>query len=129
MREILFRGKQTDNGKWMYGCLMCVNPAAIEEIIVAPETVGQYTGLKDKHGAEIFEGDIVELVHHLGKETGAIRWYEKECAFILFSYHGKDDVRPYPLAHVNEFPECVEVMGNIHDDPELMENMPLGGNE
>jgi uncharacterized phage protein (TIGR01671 family) len=128
MREIGFRGKRKDNRKWVYGGYM----RNIHRDIVAiweerddgtsygheviPETVGEYTGLKDKNGVKVFEGDIVELTHALGKETGVIRWSKKECAFMLVKKTGS----LMSLAHASELPECVEVIRNVHDNPELL---------
>ena len=75
MREILFRGKQIDYGEWVYGllCYNTYNQLCIQPIeyfpccVVIPESISEFTGLTDKNGKKIFEGDIV---------AGAVYWQE-----------------------------------------------------
>ena len=133
MREILFRGKRTDNGKWECGDLLSPNEFnAIPHIVyidylneygdigeistpVIPETVGQFTGLTDKNGKKIFEGDIVERVSD--GERAVISWLKYSACFGLSfggwccGFDNYDD----------NLPSDFEVIGNIHDNPELLE--------
>ena len=126
MREILFRGKRIDNGEWVEGSLLawpdgsaeiCYdNPENDDEFlksIVYPETVGQYTGLTDKNGKKIFEGDIVDIIPE-NEEVGIIEWADDEAMFMLNSdgWYANFD---------NYYSSDVEVIGNIHDNPELLE--------
>ena len=128
MREILFRGKR-ENGEWIYGLpyecdgtIDCIRvKESIENIIayisykVIPETVGQYTGLTDKNGKKIFEGDIVRISERGKVVNGKIIFKN--------AYNGgwlvadKTEQSSCSLAMRNN----VEVIGNIHDNPELME--------
>ena len=128
MREILFRGKRKYSGRWIYGGVdtdwglepknrdrFWINQAYYGESSVIPETVGQYSGKKDRNGVKMFEGDIVrswfagEKYYEVIFRDGAfgLRWvhngYERFSAFTSFV----DRV---------EF----EVIGNIHDNPELL---------
>lgn len=134
MREILFRGKNVDNGFWEKGHLYITHLGEYEisryepmiEVerftrIVIPETVGQYTGLTDKNGQKIFEGDIVKVEAEMGSPffddvVGKIVY--EECAFFIEPKN--------PAESIYLFDECAEheVIGNIHDNPEL-----LGGAE
>ena len=130
MREILFRGKRTDNNNWVEGafCLkdcdepfgdMLDRPSIIKYdppcdgfwFRVDPETVGQFTGLFDKNGKKIFEGDIIS---GLGN-TYVCGWDEGNVEFTVFD--GKES---FGLAYA-AYP-CMEVVGNIHDNPELIKN-------
>jgi uncharacterized phage protein (TIGR01671 family) len=128
MRDILFRAKRDKNycatQEWTYGVPFfdhegdCIFKTASSERVVDPETVGQYTGLTDKNGTIIFEGDIV---------AGAVHWLERykkgvvafrDGSFGLIWYRG--DVEQF-----NAFTSMCnveyEVIGNIHDNPELLE--------
>ncbi len=115
MKEILFRGKRVDNGEWTEGYFfkswnkvfllwgMTGDSPNMEE--VKPETVGQFTGLCDKNGRKIFEGDIVESPNGT---QGFIEWQNAECAFLVNigdDWQTMDDC-PY------------EVVGNIYDNGE-----------
>lgn len=98
MREILFRGKRVDNNEWVYGFLsksrgnnhflsLCIDHeenGVMLSSIVEPETIGQYTGLTDKNGKKIFEGDIVEF----GEYRYTVEWKRDRCGF---GYEETDD--------------------------------------
>lgn len=129
MREILFRGKVNDTKEWLMGDLIShtyekpnIRPiGTLSSYIVIPETVGQYTGLTDKNGQKIFEGDIVKIERGLmlnGKyaycEIGKVV-YEQCCFFVVFA----DDCRRIRLYRENDT-ERYEIIGNIHDNPELL---------
>lgn len=135
MREILFRGKRTDNGEWVYGNLVrgCDKKYAYivefgnEELCrnyvdVHPETVGQYTGLADKNGTKIFEGDIVKCVdaNNGGSFTAIVSFgnpnHEYNWGFQLVRIGG-DDLNTHILLWVDmeEDGAYIEVISNIYD--------------
>lgn len=116
-REILFRGKSID-GNWYYGVplvftedYVCITAPYNHNKSVIPETVGQYTGLTDKNGKKIFEGDVVKLYLIDGEEIGVIKYNDKMCRFMFFTKDGS-----YSFDDTDDF----EVIGNIHDNPELL---------
>jgi uncharacterized phage protein (TIGR01671 family) len=121
-------------GEWVYGGIRyCHNDISFicegegyEEIRVKTNTVGEYTGLKDRNGVKIFEGDIVRLKHYdeppyqnVLYENVVVVWDEFECAWSI----KREDkiVKEWPVFAY--FLDCVygEVIGNIHDNPELLE--------
>ena len=118
MREILFRGKTVCDGDWVYGGITW-NPSRKkffihtdwEEAKVIPETIGQYTGLTDKNGTKIFEGDIL----HAAQGNFVVRWSESICSFVAGE---KERMRPCMNSGTVK---CYEVIGNIYDNPELIE--------
>lgn len=118
----LFRGKQKDNGKWVEGDLMqwndgtmriCVEDGDDSKIArtVIPETVGQCTGLKDKNGKWIFENYIVSMPAYGGGRTKSVVYFK----------NGKFAVDGSNYAFKDICPGNMEVIGNIHDNPELLE--------
>ena len=154
MREILFRGKSTEDGKWFTGQLLHFKSPVSEKELdiviegcewddfnewfnicrrakVVPETVGQYTGFTDKNGKKIFEGDII-------RKTNEGRYPEIFTANICTDFRVKEEVYYEPLEHFKEIilrdfksydyivgPEHIEsfeyeIIGNIHDNPELL---------
>ena len=117
MREILFRGKRKDNGEWICGDLVHwwgrhnTKPDIqiynnVQRFNIIPETVGQYTGLTDKNGTKIFEGDIVK--NDNGMKTSVEFYRGRYYPFIAF-----------PEFRCWDEEEC-EVIGNIHDNPRII---------
>jgi uncharacterized phage protein (TIGR01671 family) len=132
MREILFRGKDNKTGEWRYGNLetggvLYLIRLKIYEWFVDPETVGQYTGLDDRNGVKIFEGDIVrKVIRETGGEgkSGKIVFENGAFAIIYDGYLPFDFQTVVTLHFYSEkvlkYAE-LEVIGNIHDNPELTE--------
>lgn len=137
MHEIIFRGKRKDNGEWVEGnfyesqisgCYILENKllatvggrrsrATIRDKLIPyevnPETVSQYTGLTDKNGKRIFEGDIVKGEDALLRDIEIFGYVcFKDGSFVI-----SDDL----ITHYRWIDYEVEVIGNIHDNPELME--------
>lgn len=127
IREVIFRGKQTDNGEWIEGAYspFHLNFGEREEkphiIIISddedidglwceviPETVGQYTGLTDKNGVRIFEGDIVDYI------SSDVIGNPKTGTIIV------EDMTDYDtMIYLNHSDE-LQIIGNIHDNPEIL---------
>lgn len=141
MREIKFRGKRLDNGEWLYGSLLVSHFKDDKkeryfitqfsgnytfEHEVNPATVGQYTGLKDKNGRDIWEGDIFKedgsgIVRSVFRVPGGLAFEDNP---VSFGYDHRAPVYPYSsiaeMQSVSWLSQCCEVIGNIHDNPELL---------
>lgn len=152
MRDILFRGKRIDNDEWVYGsfCMDALEQfnglcgvdgfirlydktkRKMQSYEVDRETVGQYTGLNDKNGKRIFEGDVVSIedgefwvfsfgncggVQNVAHEVGYTGFHLSplsQSAIHNLEYGQRDD----PVYYLNAIGLCV--IGNIHDNPELL---------
>lgn len=138
-REVLFKGKRTDNKEWVEGFYVCIsgehhyiltgNPiispreVTIEYYKVIPETVVRFTKLRDKNDVHIFEGDIVRTK------------YGRLCIIIWFSNNSFTgwDLKPIltqenldndpPDEYDLFLPENLEVIGNVHSNPELLKGV------
>ena len=139
MREILFRGKREDNGEWVYGfyfeeigSFIKEKPSSVSTntYLVTPETVGQYTGLTDKNGKKIFEGDLLNgfqypfLNDNAHNYFAEVVWLENSTAFGLYTHkHPLSAVRGLNEGcdYMEDFDSSQwEIIGNIHDNPELL---------
>ena len=135
MREVLFRGKRTDNGEWVEGILFNAKEDTfiiphgneysydpIEGLAfdvygckVDPETVGQFTGLTDKNGVRIFEGDIVRY---------DVNYHDMVISYDVENWGGwlyedmDDNMQAYSIYEFNL--KDIAVIGNIHDNPDIL---------
>lgn len=128
MREILFRGKKNNSNDWVYGNLFNPDKADTPTQIcmgthivricyeIDPETVGEFTGRTDKNGKKIFEGDIIKgKVHEMNGyrvRKGVVEYHD--VGFIM-------NLEPNSWYDQKNIPPDCEIIGNIYDNPELLE--------
>ena len=141
MREILFCGKRIDNGEWVEGSLLKVSlngktahlifgddfifinkdVKALNHALVDPAAVGQYTGLTDKNGKKIFEGDIVKGIFLFGKQILSVVKFSEGSFGLAWQRGNVEEFSPFTgMCNVK-----YEVIGNIHDNPELLKGEDL----
>lgn len=118
-RTIKFRGKRLDNGKWVYGYLADgyyindINAPVRTVIEVDSHTVGQFTGLLDRNGKEVYEGDLLKD----DEITWEIFWCDDVAAFMVEQYKSDSD-SPKMFLLSDAVKDCT-IIDNIHDNPEL----------
>lgn len=146
MREILFRGKRTDNGEWVEGyyykakycrtddelCdyITVPHPKEYNEpsshYIVNPDTVGQYTGLEDKNGTKIFEGDMIKpfddeidkMVVEFNFGQFLLCLYGERGYMAEYGWEESGNYGCFEAEPLSSYGDDIEVIGNIHDNPE-----------
>lgn len=139
MREILFRGKRIDNGEWVEGFYNHIpygrfgkDEHMIQTVLengkigmlhdIYPCTVVQYTGLTDKNGKRIFEDDVCRFREWSNGEmcwVGKVHWEHQQ--FMISGGPNKERETMFELCLSRFIPENIEVIGNITDNPELLE--------
>jgi uncharacterized phage protein (TIGR01671 family) len=145
-REHLYRGKRTDNGEWVEGNLVTVSGKSYifpknflfsmmfsyhSDYEVIPETVGQFTGLIDKNGVKVFEGDVFSLQLSDGcKLLKVVKYIPEKCGFCVANVKNLPDESWSDIwsSFYQEWFDKVAYkyvhFGNIHNNPELMEVTP-----
>lgn len=141
-RTIKFRGKSLQTGEWFYGylqqyqerhakilCICAISISTWKDALlyeIYPETVGQFTGLLDRNGKEIWEGDIFKednsgIVRSVFRVPGGLAFEDNP---VSFGYDHRVPLYPYSsiaeMQNVSWLSQCCEVIGNIHDNPELL---------
>lgn len=128
MREIKFRGLDVLTGEWCYGSLLKANNEGGLAIwrfnemniplvtMIDRDTAGQNTGLKDKNGAEIYEGDILGA---FDEKPLYVEYIDKYGAFCFMDKYDPYGLETYTAKEISY--DAFEIIGNIHENPDLME--------
>jgi uncharacterized phage protein (TIGR01671 family) len=141
MRPIKFRGKRVDNGEWVEGDLLkdglstFIFPTSAgwfefvnKTVNVIPETIGQFTGLRDKNGKEIYEGDVLK---EATPRSHMFKVWNEQGGFVMNQF--QDDFKAtvekisfwqpmHDMQNISYINTSLEIIGNIHDNHELLTN-------
>lgn len=141
MREIEFRGKRVDNNEWAYGYLYVdedtdeayivnriyhvdMGEYNVTEFEIISKSVGEYTGLKDKNGKKIFEGDIFKFDNYeANKGISVVEWGNNKAGFRLKTLAFLNYNKKITKYKYYSIPKDCEVLGNKFDNPELLEGI------
>lgn len=139
MREILFRGKRLDNDELVDGNLFVSDTDGRTYILagsrivtieweVDPSTIGQYTGLVDKNGKRIFEGDMIDPFDGYGIDKMVVEFRGGQFLLCWYGEHGfmteegwEEKYGCFQEVLLSSYGDGLEIIGNIHDNPELLE--------
>lgn len=140
LRKIVFRGKNLYRKGWLYGNLVQYKDGSfgIDGVPVESNSVGQFTGLLDKNGKEIYEGDVIRIDSHAWLDWKELDSVNAEVIFEEYMFDARwknpdagqpipflpDDDPDYGPEYICEMlanlPNTIEIIGNIHDNPELI---------
>lgn len=132
MREIKFRGKRLDNGEWVFGDLHLNTPYPhihyefCHRAKIDTKTIGQFTGMRDKNGKEIYEGDIVKWVitQMYVDENGGYKESDSDEIDVIEWHNDALYLGEYcAVGFTYESEDYADIIGNIHDNPELLESL------
>ena len=123
-REIEFRGYCDYKNQWEYGGFAKINNdvfivAKCDFFKAIPESVGQYTGLKDKHGNKVFEGDIIQYMNDIENGKGTVEFHSS-CFHVVWLEQNTSKPSIWTTMNYLQCSVEIEIIGNVFDNPELL---------